>query len=197
MELFVSDVLMTELAAELEYRKVKEEMKNEPTDAPSTDKEVVPNEVLVEPATEDMTSNKTPEEVTVETEVGKTEEVSVEASADRVEEVVSGIEVDTTTDEVTYEDKPVETAEEDKQDTVPTETTSSEIVNENPTANNSALPTESSDSIHPSPLVTTPTEMSIKKKDKKCGEYLWMVLTRLVISKSLPINMTVTLLVFF
>lgn len=197
MELFVSDVLMTELAAELEYRKVKEEMKNEPTDAPSTDKEVVPNEVLVEPATEDMTSNKTPEEVTVETEVGKTEEVSVEASADRVEEVVSGIEVDTTTDEVTYEDKPVETAEEDKQDTVPTETTSSEIVNENPTANNSALPTESSDSIHPSPLVTTPTEMSIKKKDKKCGEYLWLVLTRLVISKSLPINMTVTLLVFF
>lgn len=196
MELFVSDVLMTELDAELEYRKVKEEMKNEPTDAPSTDKKVVPNEVLVEPDTEDMTSNKTPEEATVGAEVGKTEEVSVETSADRVEEVASGIEVDTI-NEVTSEDKPVETAEEDKQDTVPTETTSSEIVNENPTANNSALPTESSDSIHPSPLVTTPTEMSIKKKDKKCGEYLWMVLTRLVISKSLPINMTVALLIFF
>lgn len=201
MELFVPDILMTELDAELEYRRIKEKVENERVDDPTTAKE----EGTVELVTEEMTADKTPEVVTTETEVSATEGVASETPGDiaevvateekpveNIEGVTSEIEVGTT-GEVTSEDKPDNTTEEDKQDVVPTETANSEAINNN----SSTLCKESSESISPSPLVATPTEMSIKKKDKKCGEYLWMVLTRLVISKSLPLNMTVSFLFLF
>lgn len=37
-------------------------------------------------------------------------------------------------------------------------------------------------------------EKSIKKKEKRCGEYLWILLTRLILSKSLSFDMKVLFL---